>query len=83
LVADFHAHVLRLVSQDKMATVLEECATKEQSCGVCFLWAKELDAKDIHKELFPVKGGKCWSCKAIHSFIEIFSQGCLKVTDSA
>jgi hypothetical protein len=32
-----------------MATVLEKCA---------FLWAKGLNAKDIHKEMFPVCGGK-------------------------
>jgi hypothetical protein len=29
------------------------------SCA--FLWAKGLDAKDIHKELFPVYNGKCSS----------------------
>jgi hypothetical protein len=23
------------------------------------LWAKRLNAKDIHKEMFPVYGGKC------------------------
>jgi hypothetical protein len=28
-----------------------------------FLWAKGLDAKDIHKEMFPVYGGKCLSRK--------------------
>jgi hypothetical protein len=29
-----------------------------------FLWAKGLSAKDIHKEMFPVCGGKWLSCKA-------------------
>jgi hypothetical protein len=41
-----------------MATVLEECTTEEQSSTVCFLWAKGLDANDIHKEMFPVHGGE-------------------------
>jgi hypothetical protein len=45
-----------------MATVLEEYATEEQPSVVCFLWAKRLDAKDIHKEMFRVYGGKCLSC---------------------
>jgi hypothetical protein len=34
------------------------------------LWAKELNAKDIHKEMFPVYGGKCLSCKAVHNWVE-------------
>jgi hypothetical protein len=35
-----------------------------------FLWAKGLNAKDIHKEMFPVCGGKCLSLKAVHSWAE-------------
>jgi hypothetical protein len=31
------------------------------------LWAKGLNAKDIHKEMFPVYGEKCLSCKAVHN----------------
>jgi hypothetical protein len=42
-----------------MATVLEECTIKEQCSFVHFLCAKGLNAKDIHKEMFPVYGGKC------------------------
>jgi hypothetical protein len=41
-----------------MVTVLDECCTEEQRSVVLFLWAKELDAKDIHKEMFHVYGGK-------------------------
>jgi hypothetical protein len=37
-----------------MATVLDEC-TIEQG----FMWSKGLNAKDIHKEIIPVYGGKC------------------------
>jgi hypothetical protein len=45
------------------------------------LWAKVLNAKDIHKELFPVYGGKCLSRKAVRNWVEKFSQGRSKVAD--
>jgi hypothetical protein len=51
-----------LVSVVKMVTVLEECPTEEQRSVVRFLWAKGLNSKDIHKEMFPAYGGKCLSC---------------------
>jgi hypothetical protein len=38
-----------------MMTVLE-CSTEEQRSVVTFSWAKGLNAKDIHKEMFPVYG---------------------------
>jgi hypothetical protein len=37
---------------------------------VSFLWAKGLNAKDIHKDIFPVYGGKCLSLKAVHKLVE-------------
>jgi hypothetical protein len=52
-----------------MATALEECTTEEQRSVVVFLWAKGLNAKDIHKEMFPVYGGKCLSRKAVHNLV--------------
>jgi hypothetical protein len=64
-----------MVSVVKMATVLEECNTEEQPSVVIFLWAKGLNAKDIHKEMFPVCGGRCLSRKAVHNWVEKFSQG--------
>jgi hypothetical protein len=39
--ADAHAHVQRLVSVVKMATVLEECTPEEQDSIVRFLWKKD------------------------------------------
>jgi hypothetical protein len=66
-----------------MATVLKECTTEEQRSVVCFLWAKGLNEKDIHKEIFPVYGGKCLPRKAIHNWVEKFSQGHSKVADDA
>jgi hypothetical protein len=41
-----------------MVITLEECTTEGQCSVVHFLWAKTLNAKDIHKEMFPVNGGK-------------------------
>jgi hypothetical protein len=46
------------------------CTTEE----LHFLWTKVLNAKDIHKEMFPVYGGKCFSCKAVHSWVKKFSR---------
>jgi hypothetical protein len=48
-----------------MATVLQECITNEQLSVVYFLLAKGLTANDIHKEMFPIYGGKFLSRKDI------------------
>jgi hypothetical protein len=53
-----------------MATVLEEYDTEEQRSVVHFLWAKGLNAEDIHKEMFSAYGGKCLSRKAVHNWTE-------------
>jgi hypothetical protein len=66
-----------------MATVLEDCTTEEHRSVAHFLWAKGLKANDIHKEISPVYGGKCLSRKAIHNWVEKFSQGRSKVADDA
>jgi hypothetical protein len=42
-----------------------------------------LNAKDIHKEMFPVYGGKCLSHKSVQNWVEKFSQGHSKVADDA
>jgi hypothetical protein len=54
-----------------MATVPEEQIIEEQhSLCVFFLWAKVPNEKNIHKEMFPVYGGRCLSCKAVHNSVE-------------
>jgi hypothetical protein len=53
-----------------MLTVLEECIPKSSVLLCGFLWAKELDAKDVHKEIFPVYGGKYLSCKEVLNWVE-------------
>jgi hypothetical protein len=59
-----------------MATVLEKHATEEQRSVL--VWAKGLSAKDIHKEIFSVYGGKFLSRKEFHNWVEKFSQGLFK-----
>jgi hypothetical protein len=66
-----------------MTTVLKECTSEEERSVVRFLWAKGPNAKDIHKEMFPVCGGKCLSRKAIHNCVEKLSQGRSRVADDA
>jgi hypothetical protein len=68
LVADGHAHVQRLISVVEMATVLEGCTTEEQRSIVRFLSAKGLTAKNVHTEMFSVRGGKCLSLKVVHNW---------------
>jgi hypothetical protein len=48
---------------------------------VRFLWAKGLSVKNIHKEMFSVYGGKCLSRKAVHNWVEKFSEGRSKVVN--
>jgi hypothetical protein len=63
--------------------VHKEYIIEEQCSLVRFLWAEGLIAKDIHKEVFPVYGAKFLSRRAVHNWIEKFSQGLSKVADNA
>jgi len=48
-----------------MAAPLNTCTAIEQ-CGVVqFLWAKDMAAKDIHKEMLPMYGEHCLLCQAV------------------
>jgi hypothetical protein len=58
-----------MVSVVSMATVLEAYATEKQRSVLLSLWAKGVNAKDIHKEMFPFIGGKCLSLKAVHNWL--------------
>jgi hypothetical protein len=64
-----------------MTTILEECSTEEQRSVEHLLWAKEINAKDIHKEMSPVYGGKCLSRKTVQNWVEKFFQGRSKIAD--
>jgi hypothetical protein len=41
-----------------MGTVLEVFTTEEERSVVRLMWGKGLNAKNVHKEIFPVYGGK-------------------------
>jgi hypothetical protein len=56
---------------------------KEQLSASVFLMAKGLNAKNINKEIYAVYGGKCLSRKAVHNWVEKFSQGRSKIADDA
>jgi hypothetical protein len=62
-----------------MATVFEECTNEEQRSVVRLLWGKELTANHIIKEIIPVFGAKCVSCRAVHNGVKNFSQAASKV----
>jgi hypothetical protein len=51
-------------------------------CSAFFV-GKELNGKDIHKEMLPVYGGKHLRCKDFHNWVKKFSQGHSKVADDA
>jgi hypothetical protein len=68
-VADAHAHVQRLVAVVNKMTVLEVNTTEERCIVVSCCGKKRLSAKDIHKEMFPVYGGKYSSRKAVHNWV--------------
>jgi hypothetical protein len=52
-----------------MGAVLQECTTEEQRSVVRFLWAKALNAKCFHIEMFSVYGGKCLLRKGVHNCV--------------
>jgi hypothetical protein len=59
-----------------MTTVLEQYTTEEQRSVVRILRTKGLNAKDIHKKMFPVYGGKCLSRKAVHNWVKRLKRRC-------
>jgi excinuclease UvrABC ATPase subunit len=67
-----HEHFQGLVSVVEMATVLEEytCTIEKQRSNLSSLWAKGLNAKYIHKEIFATCGGKRLSCKAVQNWVQ-------------
>jgi transposase len=77
-----HARVQRLVSVVIMVTMFEECATKEQPSVVLFFMGKRTQC-----EVYSQRNISClWWClsrKAVHSWVEKFSQGRSKVADDA
>jgi hypothetical protein len=65
-----------------MATVLEECVTEDQRCMMVFsFWWKRTQCKAIHIKNIFCYGVKCLSHKAVHNWIEKFSEGLSNIAD--
>jgi hypothetical protein len=58
-----------------MAIVLDERITEGQRSVVHYLWAKKLNAKNIHREMFSVCFVTCLSCKAVHYWVKKHGKG--------
>ena len=46
-----------------------------------FLWAKNMEAKDILKEMLPMYGENCLSRQAVHNCVQKFSEGRTSIED--
>jgi hypothetical protein len=57
-----------------MVKVLEYTTEEQYSVGG-FSWAKPLNAKDIHKEIFHICVGKCLSRNAVQPWWQTFAHG--------
>jgi len=64
-----------------MVAPLNTCTTIEQRGVVWFLWASDMAAKDIHKEMLPMYGEHCLSCQAVHNRVQKFSEGRTSIED--
>jgi hypothetical protein len=56
---------------------------RAEFCCAFFLWAKGLNAKNIHNEIFPIYSGKCLSRKAVRNCVVKFSLRHSKVAHDA
>ena len=64
-----------------MAAPPSTCTKIEQRGIVRFLWAKNMEAKDIHKEMLPMYGEQCLSCQAVRNWVQKFSEGRTTIED--
>jgi hypothetical protein len=69
-VADMRTHVQRPVSVVKMATVLEDCTTKEQRSAVPFFCGqKDSMQRLLIKKRFLLTGGSVCCVKRVHDWV--------------
>ena len=57
------------------ATLPLKSSRNEQRAVILFLWAKGLNANEIHSEMRPVYGDKCFTRPAIHVWCMRFARG--------
>ena len=46
-----------------------------------FFMGKNMEAKDIHKEMLPMYGEHCLSRQAVHNWVQKFSEGRTSIQD--
>jgi len=64
-----------------MATLPLKSSHNEQRAVIRFLWAKGLNANEIHSEMRPVYGDKCFTRPAIHVWCMKFAHGRESIVD--
>ena len=66
-----------------MAAPLSTCTKIEQRGVVRFFLAgaKNMEAKDIHKEMLPMYVEHCLSRQAVHNWVQKFSEGRTSIED--
>ena len=66
-----------------MATLPLKSSRNEQRAVILFVWAKGLNANEIHCEMRPVYGDKCFTRPAIHVWCTKFARGRESIVDKA
>jgi len=64
-----------------MVTLPLKSRNKQRAVIRFFLWAKGLNANEIHSEMRPVYGNKCFTRPAIHVLCTKFARGRESIVD--
>jgi len=64
-----------------MATLPLKSSSNKQHAVIRFLWAKGLNANEIHSEMHPVYGDKCFMRSATHFWCTKFVHGRESIAD--
>jgi len=64
-----------------MAAPISTCTKIEQRGVVHLLWAKNMEAKDIHKAMLPMYSEHCLAHQAFHNWVQKFSEGRTSIED--
>ena len=64
-----------------MVTLPLKSSCNEQPAVILFLWEKGLNANEIHSEMRPVYGIKCFTRPAIHVWCTKFAHGRESIVD--
>jgi len=64
-----------------MATLSLKSSRKERCAVIRFLWAKGLDTDEIHSEMCPVYGDRCFTKPPIHVWCMKLTRGRESIAD--